>query len=215
MNATRVFVTGTGTEVGKTWWTAATISELRRANLLIAARKPAQSFDPTDPGPTDAEVLAGATGEPLEIVSAPRFTFPLAMAPPMAAAALGRARFTVRDLVAGLAPADGAHLVFIEGAGGLRAPIADDGDNLELARVLTPAFVIVVADAGLGTLNSTRLTLDALGTLGSETIVALNRYDPDDRLHRDNREWLTGRDRAVVVTDPEALARRLATGLHA
>ena len=58
---TLVFVSGTATEVGKTWWTAATARELRVAGAHVAARKPVQSGEPG--AVTDGEVLAAATGE--------------------------------------------------------------------------------------------------------------------------------------------------------
>jgi dethiobiotin synthetase len=56
-----VVVTGTGTGVGKTWFSAVTLGLLRDRGVSVAARKPVQSFEPGD-GPTDAEVLAAATG---------------------------------------------------------------------------------------------------------------------------------------------------------
>ena len=52
---TLVFVAGTGTDIGKTWWTAATARELRAAGVAVAARKPVQSGEPG--APTDADVL--------------------------------------------------------------------------------------------------------------------------------------------------------------
>ena len=57
-----VAVVGTGTDVGKTWVAARLLSDLRAAGLRVAARKPAQSFDPDDdPAGLDAAVLGAAT----------------------------------------------------------------------------------------------------------------------------------------------------------
>ncbi|MFM8238221.1 MAG: ATP-dependent dethiobiotin synthetase BioD [Actinomycetota bacterium] len=203
---TIVFVTGTGTEVGKTWVTAAVLRELRARGIAAHGRKPAQSFAPGDPT-TDAAELAAAGGEQPEVVCPPHRWLPTPMAPPMAAAALGLPPFTIADLVAEVAP--GAGLALIEGAGGLRAPIAEDGDNLTLIEALDPAAVVLVADAGLGTINLTRLCCDAIGP-DREVIVILNRFDAGDDLHRRNHEWLVTREGLGVVTDPEALAVRLA-----
>ena len=93
-----VVVVGTATEVGKTWVGAALLSSLRTRGTRVAARKPAQSFEPGDEV-TDADVLAAATGEaPHDVCPAHRW-YPIAYAPTMAAAALGRPGFTTRELV--------------------------------------------------------------------------------------------------------------------
>src|SRR5215208_3148377 len=97
---TLVFVAGTATEVGKTWWTTAVARELRAAGVHVAARKPVQSGDPGDA--TDAELLAAATGEDPDAICSPRRTLPLAWAPPMAARELGLPPFTTADLAAGI-----------------------------------------------------------------------------------------------------------------
>lgn len=201
-----IVVTGTGTEVGKTYVTAATIRALRAENVAVAARKPVQSFDPSDRHPTDAHVLADASGEDPERVCPPHRWLRVAMAPPMAAEALGHAPFTISDLVAETR-VDAGVVTFVEGAGGLRSPLADDGDTRTLIDALDPDVVVVVADAGLGTINAVRLTVGAIA--GRRSVVVLNRYDDGDELHRRNREWLTARDHLEVVVDPEALSRSL------
>ncbi len=50
----------------------------------------------------------------------------------------------------------------VETAGGVRSPLAADGDCLDYCAALDPDVVVLVADAGLGTINAVRLTLDAL-----------------------------------------------------
>jgi len=209
-----VFVTGTGTEVGKTWWAAALARRLRAGGVRVAARKPVQSGPPG--APADADTLAAATGEPAATVCRPERSYPLAWAPPMAAAELGRPPFTLADLVAELEWPDaragaGGGIVgvgLIEGAGGPRSPIATDGDNVDLARLLAPDAVVLVADAGLGTINAVRLSVDALGAVGAPVIVVLNRFDPTNPLHVHNRDHLAAGGLDVVV-DVDALARRL------
>jgi len=64
-----------------------------------------------------------------------------------------------------------------------------------------------VADAGLGTINAVRLCATPLARW--PLVVALNRYDERDELHRRNAQWLRTREGLDVVTDPEALASRL------
>lgn len=198
---------GTGTEVGKTWVTCHVASALRERGVAVEARKPAQSFDPDDPSPTDAELLAAATGEEPAAVCPPDRSYPLAMAPPMAAAALGRPPLAMAGLVEGLTWSEGTVVGFVESAGGVRSPLATDGDTVELACQLRPDRVVLVADAGLGTINAVRLSVAALGVL--PTTVFLNHYDPADDLHRRNRDWLVEQDGLEVVCDPIELVAEL------
>ena len=202
-----VVVAGTGTEVGKTWVSAAVLRALAADGLRVAARKPAQSFGP-DEGPTDADVLAGATGEaPLDVCPPARW-YEVPMAPPMAAAALDRRPPSVADLVGAIAWPEPTDVGLVETAGGVRSPQADDGDVPELVDALDPDLVVLVADAGLGTINGIRLSLAALG--GARPVhVHLNRFAPDLDLHRRNRAWLAERDGLELSVDLAALAARL------
>ena len=84
-----VVVLGTGTEVGKTWTTCAVATAAIQQGERVAVRKPVQSFDPDDGSATDAELLAAVTGEAPNEVCPRHRRYPLAMAPPMAADALG------------------------------------------------------------------------------------------------------------------------------
>jgi dethiobiotin synthetase len=204
-----VLVCGTGTEVGKTWTSAQLLARWRAWGLAVAARKPAQSFGPGE-GPTDAEVLAAASGEdPGEVCPRERW-LAVPMAPPMAAEVLGVPPLGVGELAALDWPA-GVEVGLVETAGGLRAPQGHDGDVLDLARLLRPDWVLLVADAGLGTINHVRLSLDALDGARGDGLafgvrVVLNRFDPQVQLHELNRRWLVERDRlAVRVGDPAGL----------
>jgi len=194
-----VLVTGTGTDVGKTWVAAAWLSTL---TVTTAARKPVQSFSPGDR--TDADVLAAATGEAPETVCPRHRWYEVPMAPPMAADVLGRPQFTVADLVGEIAwPSPTVAVGVVEGVGGPRSPIASDGDGVDLARALQPDRVVLVADAGLGTINAVRLCATALG--GWPLTVFLNRFDDGDDLHCRNRDWLRDVAKLQVVTDVAAL----------
>jgi dethiobiotin synthetase len=197
-----VVIAGTGTGVGKTWCARHTIGALRTQGSSVAARKPAQSFDPGEASPTDAELLAAASGEERHVVCPADRWYPVAMAPPMAAAALGRPPFTIADLVREVAPTD-RDLTLVESAGGVRSPLASDGDTVGLCRALAPAAVVLVADAGLGTINAVRLSWAALD--GQHVVIALNRYDGSDDVHRRNAEWLRDVDGFEVVDSPTAL----------
>jgi dethiobiotin synthetase len=193
-----VVVAGTGTAVGKTWVTAAL------ARLLapdVAVRKPVQSFDQH---PTDAEVLAEASGETADAVCPPHRSYELAVAPFMAAARLGRPPFTLADLLRELRwPLVGTGL--IEAAGGVRSPMSSDGaDTVDLCDALRPDRVVLVADAGLGTLNVVRLCVDALAS--HRVTVFLNRFDAAEQLHVDNHAWLRDYLAVPLATEVPELA---------
>ena len=203
-----VVVAGTATEVGKTWVACALVRELRDRGVSVAARKPAQSFQPGDPT-TDADELAAATGEDPFVVCPDHRRYPVPMAPPMAAAALGRDPIGLAELIAETGaswPDARVDVGLVELAGGVRSPLADDGDGVALAGALDPDRVLLVADAGLGTINAVRTSLDALGALAARTIVHLNRYDDAEDLHRRNRTWLAERDGSTTTVDAGALA---------
>jgi dethiobiotin synthetase len=192
-----IVVTGTGTEVGKTWVTAGVSRRLRAGGVEVAARKPVQSFTLADTA-TDAAVLGEATGAPADTVCPPHRWYPVALAPPMAADALGLAPILLDDLVAELDWPAGVDVGFVEGAGGLCSPIAHDGDTLALARRVGPDLVLVVAEPVLGVVSQVRLAARALA--GFEVLVVLNRYDPSDEVHRRSRDWLATNDSLAVVT---------------
>ncbi len=206
---TLVVCVGTGTEIGKTWVGAAVLSELRARGVAVAARKPVQSFAPDDTGPTDADVLAAATGaHPHDVCPGARW-LPIAMAPPMAAAILERGSFSIADLTNEIAWPDPAPAVrWVETVGGVRSPMAFDGDSVDLCTALQPDLVVLVADAGLGTINAVRLTAAALAP--HRIVVLLNRWTGTE-LEQLNRAWLSDRDGFDVVIDAHALADRLVT----
>ena len=195
-----LIVAGTGTEVGKTWAARQVLLQARQRGLRVAARKPAQSYLEGE-GPTDAEQLGAVSGEAPQQVCVPHRWYPVPMAPPMAAEVLGRAPLRLDSLVSDIvwpAPVD---LGLVETAGGLRSPIAHHADNVDLIERLAPDAVLLVADAGLGTLNAVRSALPAL--VGRNVRVLLNRYDEMQDLHRRNRKWLE-REGVRVMTDVAA-----------
>ena len=155
-----LFVTGTGTGVGKTVVTAA-LAVLGLQRGTVAVVKPAQT--------------GVADGEPGDLAEVVRLAGPVAghelvrypdpLSPAAAARTSGRPALdpaALYELVLGLRE----DLVLIEGAGGLLVRYDEDGLTLaDLARALR-ARVLVVVDPALGTLNHTALTLEALAHRG-------------------------------------------------
>ena len=207
---------GTGTEIGKTWVGAATLAELRRGGTSWPPASPCSRSTPTTRRHRRAPVRR-RDRRAIDLVCPAHRSFEVAMAPPMAAEVLGREPIALADLVAEIErrghprPALG----WVETAGGVRSPIAHDGDGIALVAGLHPDVVVLVADAGLGTINAVRLCGDALLATAADVVVILNRYDPDDDLHRRNLEWLQVRDGATVVTDVRSARRpRSVPGAH-
>lgn len=210
-----VVVLGTATDVGKTWVSCRLLEALRTAGVTVAARKSAQSFDPpalAGGPPTDADLLAQAAGEDPDEVCPRHRWYPLALAPPMAADRLGLPPIHLDDLTSELTWPDGVQLGLVETAGGARSPIAHDGDGAALAHHLAANVAVLVADAGLGTIHSVRVAVDALVPL--PVVVVLNHYDGDDALHADNRAWLAERDGFEVLTNIPDLAAHPLLGGH-
>ena len=152
---TVVIITGTGTGVGKTIATAALASCARD----IAVCKPVQTGDDDDL----AEIarLSGVH----EFVSVARY--PDALAPVAAAAAVGRSLPSADQIIDAVRSVDrSGRLTLVEGAGGLLVELATAGVTLRDLAVDLAAPVLVVCEAGLGTLNHTALTLEALENKG-------------------------------------------------
>lgn len=158
------FVTGTDTGVGKTLVSTALVRALRARGIDAAGMKPVETgVGPA--GPLDALALREAAGgaDPLEDVCPERFALPAA--PSVAAEEegrtvdLGRIRAAFERLRA-------RHVcVIAEGAGGLLVPLAPGLDMADLARDLGLPL-LVVTRAALGTINHTRLTLEAIAARG-------------------------------------------------
>jgi len=204
-----VGVTGTGTEVGKTWVAAHLLEELRRRGYSVSARKPVQSGSPGQA--TDAEVLGRATGEAAEQVCPAHLTYEVPLAPPMAARELGREPPTLDGLVDqidGGWPPEVVDVGVVEGAGGVCSPLAIDGDTAGLARRIGAGLAVLVGEPQLGIINAARLSRPALNPL--PITVYLNRFDPESELHQLNLDWLIGQDGFHVTITIGALADAVA-----
>lgn len=196
-------VIGTNTEVGKTWVTTQLLATLKLRGTRVAARKPVQSYAPDDIN-TDAALLAGASGEDVAEICPAHRCYPLALAPPMAAQALGRGPLQMAEIISEIHWPAHIDIGFVETVGGVRSPLTSDGDSLDLLRRLEVDRMLLVADAELGTINAIRLTLAAVGAM--PTVVYLNRFKRDNELHELNRRWLTEQDKLTVITDVHSLA---------
>jgi len=169
-------VTGTGTDVGKTVVTAAVAA---LAPGRVAVLKPAQTgVGPNEPGDLAevARLVPGVTTRELA-------RYPDPLAPATAARRAGRP--PVRPEAAATAAmelADDHDLVLVEGAGGIAVRFDDDGGTLADVAAKLGAPVLVVATAGLGTLNHAALTVAELRRRGLTclgVVVGAWSADPD------------------------------------
>lgn len=156
-----LFITGTGTGVGKTYVAALVARALRAAGKRVGVYKPVASGCALRDGrliSDDALALWQAAGEPatLEHVCPQLFAAPLA--PHLAARAEGR-RVDERLLRSGLEFwRASCEIVIVEGVGGLMSPVSDDDYNADLAEEFGFPLVVVAANE-LGTINATLQTL--------------------------------------------------------
>ncbi|MBN1206005.1 MAG: dethiobiotin synthase [Myxococcaceae bacterium] len=201
----QIFVTGTDTGVGKTQASCALLSLLVDAGLRPQGFKPYESGCSSLAAPVDALAMrAAARSElPVEVLCPHRFRAPLA--PGVAARRLGLEPDWSTTLAAWERLRQGP--VVVEGAGGLFVPIDSRRDIIDLISALRLP-VLLVARAGLGTLNHTALSLRALADRGlAVRAVLLSRSTPTrEPSERDNRLLLEERH-GIRVLGPVSFLR--------
>ena len=171
----------------------------------MVARKPAQSYDAGDDlSDTDAALLAHATGDH------PAGRLPAA---PLVPRGDGSRRWRPRPSGGARSPSPTWSTSWrgrpSSGSAWSRRPAASarrwrpTATRSTLVEAVRPDRVVLVADAGLGTINGVRLSMAALADW--PVTVVLNRFDPADDLHVRNLEWLGGVDGYDVATDADDL----------
>ena len=178
-----VLVTGTDTDVGKTIVTSAIVAAAQAAGLRVAVIKPGQTGT-ADGAPTDIDLINRLAGPATARTLA---SYPDPLAPLAAAKVAHLAPLELYEVVDAVrAEAEKHDLVLVEGAGGLLVPmgVRPSGDPWTFADLATTLGVntIVVSRAGLGTLNHTALTLEALGRRGVQAGVILGAWPAEPEL---------------------------------
>ncbi|MCM8794643.1 MAG: adenosylmethionine--8-amino-7-oxononanoate transaminase [Candidatus Omnitrophica bacterium] len=227
-----LFVTGTDTEIGKTVVTAALAHAFTRRGMRVGVMKPVASGCFRKNGELvsqDAVLLAKAsrTTDPLSSVCPYRFEPPVAPA----AALNGIQEISLEKIRKKFEESARRHdIVLVEGIGGLLVPLDREKTVLDMAKALRLP-VLVVARAGLGTINHTLLTLQTARAAGLEVIgVVLNGFSARPGLaektnpriiHSFGRVPIVGRIPRLPSPEPgrvarylqvEKIARRLKTG---
>ena len=183
-----VFVTASGTDIGKTYVAEALLTQWRSAGRAVAVLKPVLSgYDPAEAADSDTGRLLTASGveitpESIDLVSPWRYAAPLS--PDMAAAREGRS-VPVDDVIAycaaAIAEADEAGMsLLIEGIGGVMVPLEGTRTVADLIAALDiPA--ILVGGSYLGSLSHTLTAYEALRSrnIDIDSIVISETPDSD------------------------------------
>ena len=172
------FLTGTDTEIGKTFITCALLHHATRRGLRAVGIKPVAAG--TDAAGTNEDVenirAASNVALPREIINP--YCFSAAIAPHLAAAEANIAIDFVRIIAACAAARQQSDLLIVEGAGGFRVPLGVDRDSADLAVALGLPVILVVG-LRLGCINHALLTAEAIAARGL-TLAGwvANRIDP-------------------------------------
>jgi dethiobiotin synthetase len=198
-----VFVTGTGTEVGKTVVAATIARTLAGAGQRVAVFKPAVTG--LDEGvETDHELLRRASGSDQSDEEIAPYRYGPPASPHLAAAMADEEIDPERLRHAAANAAEGAEAIVCEGVGGLLVPLSPSYLVRDLAADLGYALV-VVAGPGLGTINHTLLTVEVARAAGLEVAAIVLNPWPDDpsEIERSNRETIAALAELPVLTLPQ------------
>lgn len=198
-----VFVTGTGTEVGKTYVAAAIARTLAAEGRRVGVFKPAATGLADDE--TDHATLREAAGSAQGDDEIAPYRYAPPMSPHLAAELAGERIERDRLLAVARGAADGADALVAEGVGGLLVPLSTGYLVRDLAVDLGLPLV-VAAPPGLGTINHTLLTLEAAraAALDVAAVVLTPWPDRPGRVERSNRETIAALAGVEVETLPHA-----------
>ena len=197
-----VFVTGTGTEVGKTVVAAAIARTLAGEGKRVAVFKPAVTG--LDEGvETDHALLRRASGSVQSDEEIAPYRYGPPASPHLAAALAGEELDPERLRQAAATAAEGADATVCEGVGGLLVPLSPGYLVRDLAADLGYPLV-VVASPGLGTINHTLLTVEAARATGLEVAAIVLTPWPEEptEIERSNRETIADLAAAPILTLP-------------
>lgn len=206
-----IFITGTGTDVGKTYVTGLIVKKLHDAGKKAAYYKAAMSGNEKDSQgkliPGDAVSVKNISGIEQSIDTMCPYVYEAAVSPHLASRLEGNP--VVMEKVI-----DGYHslkeeydYITVEGSGGILCPICFDEAKIQLEDVIQEMNLpcLIVADAGLGTINSVVLTYEYMKQRGITCKgIIFNHCHPGDVCEEDNRfmcEYMTGLKVLAFVKD--------------
>ncbi len=186
MNGNGIFITGTGTDVGKTVITAGILRTLRVNGIDAVPMKPVQSGAPPYPNglhPTDLHFSLDAAGlhpSDRELALMAPYIYEPACSPHLAGRLAGRLP-DFSHIQACVSNLQMRHqTVLVEGAGGVMVPVNESKTILDLM-VLLGFPVVLVARNNLGTINHTLLSIQAIRLAGLDILgIVFNNSVPPD-----------------------------------
>ncbi|HEX4042250.1 MAG TPA: dethiobiotin synthase [Xanthobacteraceae bacterium] len=210
-----IFITATGTDLGKTYVAASLIRHLRQMGRLVDAIKPvASGFDPANFAASDPAVLLQALGLAVTEQEIDRITpwrFQAALSPDLAAAREGRA--IDLDAVIGFcqtAVERRRDILLIEGVGGIMVPLDGERTVLDLMMALQLPLILV-AGSYLGTISHTLTALDALFRRGLQVLAIVVSETPGSSVPLDDTVAAIARFAEPVIGLPRRTGQTNAT----
>lgn len=209
-----LFITGTGTDIGKTYVTGLIIKKLTEAGKSVAYYKAAMSGNNLDESgciiPGDAIFVKKHSGmdQPLEEMS--DYVYEAAFSPHLAAKIAGKPVDLNKVLYKFDDVCKKYGFVTVEGSGGIVCPLRFDGSKVMLEDFIKARDLpcLIVADAGLGTINAVVLTVEYMKTHDIRVKgIIFNGYEAGNLMHDDNAfmcEALTGLDVVARVKRGDA-----------
>lgn len=199
-----LFITGTGTDVGKTLVTAGLVRFFQRNGFETLAVKPIQSGAVDDGSggynSPDGEVYKKAGGNWDPNIQCP-FIFRGACSPHMAASLEGK-QIKAMEIAEKVRGIEKHGFLLVEGAGGAMVPLNDTETMVDLMKELDYPVVVVSANV-LGSINHTLLTLEVLKNAGVKIAgIITTEPVPDEDvpgMHRDNIESIERFGRVPVL----------------
>lgn len=207
----KLFITGTGTDVGKTYVTGLIVKKLKESGQNAAYYKAAMSGNEygTDGKliPGDALHVKNASGitQPLEEMCP--YIYEAAVSPHLASRMEGnpvQMEVVKKGFEEVCAKYD---YVTIEGSGGILCPICFDEEKIQLEDVIKELGLssLIIADAGLGTINSVVLTIEYMRSRNLPIKgILFNHFHPGNVMEEDNLrmcEYMTGLKVLACIED--------------
>ncbi len=175
MKTKGIFITGTGTEIGKTVIVGCLAATLKQSGLNVGVMKPICSGDNFD-----AKYLkhAAQVDDPLSLINPIYLKYPLA---PSVSARIEGKEIVINDLDKALnALFDKYDFLIVEGVGGIAVPIMDEFLVAHLIHHIELP-ILIVADVGLGTINHTMLTVSFARAFKLNIAgIVLNQLHPEE-----------------------------------
>lgn len=183
-----IFITATGTDIGKTYFSGLLVKKLRSHNINCGYYKPVLSGAEEIEGklvPGDCVQVLKTSGLEVDPLSCVSYVFKPAVSPHFACESISLEKI-INDFNA---ISENYDFMVVEGAGGIICPLNLSSEPFIMADLIKHLGldIIIVADSGLGTINSTILTIEYAKQKGIEIKgIVMNNFDDSNPMHVDN-----------------------------